>query len=341
LIHLHIGLPKTGTTSLQAFLRLNRQRLARQGIEYPETCQSGAGNATPAALVLLGGLPDYFLQANPEFGDKRDFESLWLDVAGSARGPESSILASSEEIAEIDPAEFDRRTRFDGQRKRIIVFLRRQDEMLESMYLQMVRAGLCDRSFETFLGDYLGKDGGRDNILRYHDMLERWCSAFGRENVKVLLYENGPQGSRLYERFLEVIGVRWTAGFEVPPRLNDALHPLAAEYLRQLNKAGTSTRDRRSTVLLAARQLGLQAKKVRLLSPSRRAEVMELFAAQNRRVAQDFFPQAGWTLFDEQGPATPHVDLHICSAEYQALVDRVSMLERRRDRRSKRDPMAS
>ena len=40
---LHIGLPKTGTTSLQAALSENRESLLRHGVVYPETGLNGNG----------------------------------------------------------------------------------------------------------------------------------------------------------------------------------------------------------------------------------------------------------------------------------------------------------
>jgi hypothetical protein len=69
--YIHIGLPKTGSTSLQAFFRANRDILDERGIIYPDTTGRDVGNATPAVLALDGEFPEYFRATHPRYARAR------------------------------------------------------------------------------------------------------------------------------------------------------------------------------------------------------------------------------------------------------------------------------
>ena len=51
---LHIGSQKTGTTSLQQFLQLNRKILNKNGMDYPHFSQGGCTNGLPWVRHLNG-----------------------------------------------------------------------------------------------------------------------------------------------------------------------------------------------------------------------------------------------------------------------------------------------
>jgi len=53
-LYIHIGAPKTGTTSLQHYLRRNQDNLARQGVLYPSGGRDKSAHKPIGAAVFPG-----------------------------------------------------------------------------------------------------------------------------------------------------------------------------------------------------------------------------------------------------------------------------------------------
>src|SRR6185295_2776033 len=151
----HVGLHKTGTTAMQRFFRLNREALVRQGISYPDLTERDEGNGMPLAFAIQGQMPDWFERWNPKFrGQSLDFDRLMGQGLAMAP-PSTAVLLSSEEFSLMDPAVLKRRFGEYSDDVRILVAVRRQDEWIESCYLQAVRAGLTGLGFEAYLDQEL------------------------------------------------------------------------------------------------------------------------------------------------------------------------------------------
>ena len=74
---------------------------------------------------------------------------------------------------------------FSGHAVKIIFYVRRQDDRIESNYNQAVKE-ISYRSPHTFT-QFLGN--GYKSILDYYQVLLPWSDAFGRENIIVRCYE--------------------------------------------------------------------------------------------------------------------------------------------------------
>ncbi len=132
---LHCGLPRTSTTSLQAALSENRERLAGAGIVYPDQWGKGKKDAHHGIGRLLN--------AAPESGDSLDDFKRSLAAPGDrhvlisaenltrfllSRDKVEALLSFVAAIREVTPV-------------RCIWTLRRLDEVLSSAYLLMLRLG--------------------------------------------------------------------------------------------------------------------------------------------------------------------------------------------------------
>jgi len=181
-IYLHLGMPKTGTTFLQT-----RCFPFLTGIRYRD-----AG---------LTDLLDRIAYTNPAFLDldpiKQEAERI---MDGSAGG----WLISHERLFGNMLANFWDHTHITRCLKhlfpdaRIIIVIRRQDELVESIYKQSLQSGYHQR-IDSFLnyrrktfqnaGDHLGQPNIDIKQLDLNRYVQSYASHFGRENMLVLPYE--------------------------------------------------------------------------------------------------------------------------------------------------------
>ena len=142
-IFLHIGTPKTGTTSIQWSLRQSGPQLSAQGYLYPSTGLSSNSHEYahhPLARAAKGKLP-----------------ALWRSLLSELRSStcESAII-SSEEMAVLDATSiaFIRDILGDFEIF-LVVYIREQLDYIEAMYNQNIKTAKDTRTREQFLTDFL------------------------------------------------------------------------------------------------------------------------------------------------------------------------------------------
>lgn len=155
---LHIGLHKTGTSSLQHLCFGRAEDLARHGLIYPRLTSAAYPEGVPGHHGLLLNLARYFPQYMPEGGS----EAAWARIArdhGAHR-----VLISSEEfsrgraharvnmvrLAEIAQA-WDKVT--------VVCVLREQVSFLQSVFVQMSAVGQLAH-LENLIDSIKGNDSG-------------------------------------------------------------------------------------------------------------------------------------------------------------------------------------
>lgn len=143
-ILLHIGLHKSGTSSIQNFLSGNAEALARQGICYPR-----AGRRRIEAEGEYLAHHQLATRLNPKFTDREELsrirEAFRAEVAGHDR-----VLVSSEGFARIrDFDAFD--WFFEGFRLRAIVYVRELADYAVAAYQEAVQGSDLYCSFDFYL----------------------------------------------------------------------------------------------------------------------------------------------------------------------------------------------
>ncbi len=334
---IHIGRPKVGSTALQGFLNQNRAALAGQGVCYPKTgLYHGASHHF--SLVFLPSLPDY-----PVVKDIRPDELYQALAAEVAESGLSRAVISSENFWLARPAKLKPllSERFDVK---IVAYLRRQDEVMVSSFVQEIRGGML--SLDTAMDDYLG-DRGRLKLLDYDAVLSEWEQVFGFENVSVRLYEAMTDG--IERDFLSVLGIKPGRDFRfVAARRNaspalDLLRML--ETLRGYPVGEVSHRQLSGILTEVSEQLGVDPAHdpKRLISSAQRRQVLSHFIDSNRRLFERHdcdgqrFPEIEAD-DDAAPPEIPELDreqrallgiIAYQQRQIQILINRVSHLERR------------
>ena len=200
---LHIGTHKTGTSSIQACMEANRARLRAAGFHYPRCCSAFDGNHSPLCAAMVRDPRDDRWEGMPGWDDF---------VAECRQAGAPTVLVSAELFsARLRNRQHALRIRdmFRGvfDTVTVVVYLRRQDEYVRSMYMEAVKHGFFNKArlaptFAESAAQIAERQGDYLALLRNLD------EAFGRENLRVRVFEKGqlrPGG--LLPDFLDACGI--------------------------------------------------------------------------------------------------------------------------------------
>ena len=320
-LHLHIGLHKTGSTSLQSFLMHNRATLARHGVLYP-TVGRAAG---PSHVNLLRELA-----ADERFDPDR---GTWSDVLMGAGTDVRRIIISSEGLSLLEPDTVkELRRRLDGRPVQVIVYLRPQEVRLWSIYVQRVRDG---RTFEPF-PEFLMRHRD-ERWFRYHDLLTPWATIFGTERVRVQVVDRERLiGGSLSTDLLAAIGEEHLASIcTTVPRRNVSPDEFSVEIIRRVGqrRAAEGRFERQSFARAVGRRLGEAMTgppgTPTWVTSESALEFRSRFTEQNRLVATEYLGREDGELF---APVNSAFTVTADRAESRSLMDEnhelVAMLDR-------------
>jgi hypothetical protein len=295
-IFLHIGVEKTGTSSIQRFFRLNREALKKQSVLY----SSAAGNENHMALAAAAQDEQkrddlriiYELDSPLKIREFRMRLSRELAAEAANSGCSTLVLSGEHCSSRLTTAEevetLIHVLRAVSDDITVIVYLRRQDEFLCSTYSTDVKSGHTGPM--RMPGPEL-----RKNRYDYDLLLERWSGAVGREKIVCKVYESDkfPNGDVVAD-FANVIGMASDRDYQQPKRINESLDIGTLEFLRLFNTVVPRFKDKRPNPL--------RGKIVQLLQrvsdgprptlPSAElGEFMGYFRESNARVAEKYFGQ--------------------------------------------------
>ena len=233
---IHIGPPKTGTTSVQGAFHARRDELRAQGVHY-----AGAARHSASAVRAITGRPSAYDEDVPP--PRRRWDALVRDIRGAG---DRRVVLSSELLADATPEAIRAITRALGPAPvHVVVTLRPLAALMPSQWQQYVQAGLT-ASFDAWLTAMLDRDDAAPTpsfwVRHRHDRLvERWADAVGPANVTVIARaEPDPQ---LVLRSLEqMTGLRAGTLVAGPELANRSLTLPEVEAVRAFNAEYRSQR---------------------------------------------------------------------------------------------------
>jgi hypothetical protein len=231
----HIGPPKTGTTTLQYAMHERRQELQQHGTIYPGRTH----RQKRPSFALLRMLDD----------EGREVPmSEWDELVESVRrARDARVCVSSESFVRADLE--DLRTiveGFGGARVHMVLTARRLDRLLPSAWQQRVKGVAETLSYGDWLAEVLGPETGdsgrRSTFWKHHDLaatLAAWRNFLPSERIIVVVADESDRGQllRVFEELLAL-----PTGLLVPqsdegPAHNTSLSHTRAELLRGVNVA--------------------------------------------------------------------------------------------------------
>ncbi len=319
-IILHIGNYKTGSTALQNYLYLNRALLAEQGICYegadePPLCchASFTYSLLRAALQQLDLFGPY--AAHPLWGHIRETpEMLWAQICDAAeRAHCHTVLLSHESIFCETMRTFaglhgtlDRETELQilhtlhsllhrlvtpkSNRVDIYLYLRRQDDYLESQYNQYIKAPWYEEPLPP-LPDFESFVRLQPVTLDYQKPLELLAGLYGREHLHVRAYTPGDD---IYRSFCSTAlgngGGECSTKWRKPDTsMENRSLSLDALFFKQRFLSGEAARNPVIGEILSAYSSDHpDACRYTLFTPELHAEIARAYNEKNRQINQDY-----------------------------------------------------
>jgi hypothetical protein len=237
-VYLHIGMHKTGTTSVQATLFNNRVPLRNHNINYLSINQNHSETLYP----LVCDNPHLY-HVNRSAGIDTEEKAAWRNerISRALRQELESntcsrIVISGEDLIHLTPEGIERlRQKLlpFADRFRIVVYVRDPYDFINSAFQQKLRAGL---TYEQLIAS--------PPLPRYR-RIQKFIKIFGREHVDIRIFEPTRFVNRdLIADFLAAID----AGPELAKtldivRANEALSHEAALILNEVNKRYPRVQD--------------------------------------------------------------------------------------------------
>ena len=291
---LHIGTHKTGTTALQAALAANESTLQAVGFSYPLMPETwphikrdrNAYWLSMAALQEIDSVQarhtakipaclEYFTQiaATSNKALVLSDERMWY--CGTKRGYWEAVRDIVRQ-AGVDEVQ-------------IVVYLRRQDLFVESLWAQYVKG---NTRLEKPLDEYLTKQKTLA-VCDYAAGIKRLKRVFGSNSIIVRIYDRPALvGDDTVTDFLDVLGVGPSASIERPPASsNDSLSPSMTLLKLALNQT-PEYKNAASNYLLATLAEVSRAddvKRAGFMTPEQRKVFLARYEAGNKQIAREFF----------------------------------------------------
>ena len=221
--YVHIGIQKTGSTTLQSFLYRNHGLLRDRGYLYPLSIITAAPHNHEHRLHTRP-LPQLVGRLRREL----------------RRNAGMKVILSQENLATamLEPERLRGLRDFLQQVGlsdiTIIIYLREVSDLYASWCSEMLRWGR-DLSFVSAMPQAALSAGVN---MDYRSILQGWAAVFGPERLQVRLFAPAQQqGWDLLRDFMQAIGCSWDQNFVIPAPQNEALDLLEMSLLSGINRA--------------------------------------------------------------------------------------------------------
>ncbi len=248
-LFLHIGTPKTGTTSLQYFLKENSKQLESHRVFV----KSGAKiNNEEFSLMVHNRNIKKIEQYLTEFCNKGDgiyvlscellytlpvsYQLYFSDNKNGFIGADDYETKKDEYIAFLREVLFNF---FDEVE--IVVFLRRQDDFLNSNYIQDVQFNLSCSAEEY--ADIFAFE------IDYQKNLEFWSRHFGSDNVTPLIYERKSLVDGVEGAFMSLLGLDCKEFRKLSKERNPSITPELFHFKKIFNLAASKIDFERNGIM--------------------------------------------------------------------------------------------
>lgn len=217
-VFIHIGYGKTGTSSIQDMMFRNRNFFLKKGLLYPEI---GLWMSSHHKLTQIPHQKNYV----PYIGDNlRKIREAF--VYGNC----NKLLISSENLCFSQRELIEMYANVFGSLDvRVVMYVRRQDYLVPSVYLEWVKNGW---DYKGNIADYFAFSKiAYDFLTRLSD----WEELFGQQNIRVRLYDDRIIKD-VCQDFLACIGMSEFMGQLKFYRSNPSLSPVFVDIVRAIDQ---------------------------------------------------------------------------------------------------------
>ncbi len=307
IVYLHIGAPKTATSTLQSILARNYRKLLSNGVLYPRDFRNGDAHHLLVCDLIEKcqgiRMPDVW------YGPRNRGEAwaaLTAEIDRHGSNIHSIILSSELFFGQSDSIKSmldDVFVHLQGHEVRIIVYLRRQDQLYSSFYNQDIKGvrqwtGSAYQFYQTH--QIFQQD--------YHSLLDVWSEVFGRKHVIIRPFESEQwvNGDIVQDFCVAANTVPLRSGYKDD---NESLGVTQLYIKRCLNKVGFDKKDNED-ILRVLLKVGPEAP-AKAGSYVHRAvyrRYRDEWLQANQAISADYLN--GEDLFKNQLPVADQVHIH-------------------------------
>lgn len=281
-LYIHIGLPKTGTSAIQKFFIDNYDILKEKyDFCYPEFGRWVDGSHHNIAFSLSTN-PYVEMKSNEE-------QKLYLDELEKAiiTSDCKNILLSSECFHLYNNNNFISKFK-DKYNIKIICYLRRQDQYLESIYAQNVRDLVYREklSFKEFTDSFLDR-------LCYSKMLKNWEKLAQKKDFIIKVYDkNSFLNQNIIDDFLDIFSIpihKDTSFVFDTSIVNISYAPYVTLYKVLLNYLPIEQSERLNYLLQRySNETKESPKKLSFMEDTERVELLDKFKEDNNYILNNY-----------------------------------------------------
>ncbi len=332
-LYLHIGTPKTGTTTVQQFMTHNEEALKKQSAIYP-----ALGKKEYLVNPERNGR---WLSVKSESYNNKEVRKANFEYLGKLSKEYDTIVMSDEGLWNFGGYEdgfwediLSDLSEYDIKLK-VIVYLRRQDDYAYSHYAQQIQTS---RRFKLTIDEYLKKiKSSKINYIDYDAYLAKVSAAIGKENIIVRPYEKEQfEGGNLIMDFLGCCNLKMTDDFITPDRsFNPSITDIIVEGKMYMNRVGLYTQlDIGISTWLFAIQDELKKegklKKRTGFTYNKRLSLLNKYAEGNANVARQYLGRQDGKLFLNEEISTADMPRKFLSIEIKDFYRRINKINENR-----------
>ncbi len=235
-VYLHVGLHKTGTSTLQSQFDASRRQLQRHDVLYPRSLSG----ATAHHEIAWAFLKPWW--ANADY-DPAAVLGHYRKTVNRAR--QARVVLSSEDINLLatTPAHIEAvRDAFAGHPITVVVYVRDVFSHMVSLYTHALAANREKRAFGPFVNQ-------KKQASNYLPQLRGLAACFGRENLLIQPYEGDTVAS-----FLRLLHLNIALRQQVA-RENTGLHPYFTQAALMVNRNPALSDAASKAIITAMRKI--------------------------------------------------------------------------------------
>lgn len=331
---IHMGQPKTGTTTLQHFLYENAGKLGRYGWDYPDLkMELPTAHSYRGIDIAKNG--DIFFDDIMKINVFTDnWEKVWECLVNHLKS--KNVIVSDETLFYWDTAKFLTGAKQKYDNIKVVIYLRRQDRFIESCWNQGVKnAILC---YTQTFHDYIYSEEAKWR-LQYEKKLEQISAIIGEENLIVRIYDQElfrETKRTIVSDFLSVLNIEpdlseWKEGNSFyNPRLSNNFCEIKRIFNSVPMKDEIAFREQYVNVFtILSRKFTKNTEQYAecgYFAPEERKAFLEQFSTENERIARKYLHRKDGVLFYDHTIDYPYYDLHKCTSFEEDLIRLFSMM---------------
>lgn len=308
-LYIHIGTPKTATTTIQKFCEDNHEILESKGYCYPifpyryKYKHHRRNGSFLAAVYRVDGIRNKEEEKRRYDEGMAHIHALFTSfdhIILSDEGIWWDVYRQKPQLWQALKADADEH----GYTIRVIVYLRRQDEYIMSFYNQRVKHFVSLKHVKNFTFDRFLEEYEKYTYLDYCEGIDLIAKALGSEAVIVRRFADAVKNVSIQKDFFDILGLELTDDFvydEESEWMNLRINENHAEIKRIINEnedfSDEESRFFEMALIEASRQAGNEHK-FSMFSRDEAIAFMEQFDEGNQKIARTYIGD-GQPLFSE------------------------------------------